>query len=168
LISVLLPALNRARQSANVIDCQARLRQMGQALQIYTTSNRGLLPWGLVDRSDLATWTNPGTRASQTPSNKEMHWWWFFTLSELMNRNLLDANSSSPTFGLVTNLSPIFRDKDTIQGMDARYVNHYTSNRRVLDEVGASPGGDPQFGIAQKDMTQRKVTSVKQSSNIFV
>src|SRR5580658_10273343 len=45
LISVLLPALNKARQQANLIDCQSRLRQMGQALNIYAAENNGLIPF---------------------------------------------------------------------------------------------------------------------------
>src|SRR5262245_41728216 len=48
LIGMLLPSLNKARQSANLVDCQARLRQMGAAVQMYVTTNKGLLPWGVV------------------------------------------------------------------------------------------------------------------------
>src|SRR5580658_4573912 len=44
LISMLLPALNKARQQANLIVCQSDLRQVGQALVIYTTENRGYTP----------------------------------------------------------------------------------------------------------------------------
>jgi prepilin-type N-terminal cleavage/methylation domain-containing protein len=163
LISVLLPALNRARQSANVIDCQARLRQMGQALQIYSTTYKGLLPWGVIDHT--GTWTD-----NVLPNNgaAEQLWWWPFTLSEVMNRNLLDTQSGSPTFGLVTNLSPVFKDKDTILGFDFRWVSHYTCNRRLMYEVSNSTGGDPRFSVAARDFTQRKITSVKNSTSIFV
>src|SRR5208282_5771328 len=58
LISVLLPALNKARQQANYIDCQSGLRQIGQALNIYVTENNGLLPMGDV-RNDKAGGTTP-------------------------------------------------------------------------------------------------------------
>ena len=44
LISILLPALSRAKGQANLVDCQARLRQIGQGLQLYATQNGGLLP----------------------------------------------------------------------------------------------------------------------------
>src|SRR5262245_65002328 len=69
LISVLLPSLNKARQAANLVDCQARLRQMGAALQMYTVANKQMLPWGYVDRT--AGWTDPGTRVGQTAGNKD-------------------------------------------------------------------------------------------------
>src|SRR5689334_485729 len=132
LISVLLPSLNKARQAANLIDCQARLRQMGNALQIYTVNSKQLLPWGYVDRTSFASWTTPGTRYDQTPSNKEPYWYWYFTLGEILNKNLLDNNSSSSTYGLATNLSPIFRDKDTIDVSDNYFVCHYTCNPRLF------------------------------------
>jgi len=44
LISLLLPALGRARQSAQSIACQSNLRQIGLGLTMYTSANRGYLP----------------------------------------------------------------------------------------------------------------------------
>ena len=44
LISILLPALNGARQAALKIKCAANLNNLGKACLIYASSNRGLLP----------------------------------------------------------------------------------------------------------------------------
>src|SRR5689334_7825608 len=44
LISVLLPALARARDQANRISCQSNLRQIGQALMIYINNAKGYIP----------------------------------------------------------------------------------------------------------------------------
>jgi prepilin-type N-terminal cleavage/methylation domain-containing protein/prepilin-type processing-associated H-X9-DG protein len=44
LISILLPALNRARAAANSTKCQANLRTIGQAMQIYVNQHKGYLP----------------------------------------------------------------------------------------------------------------------------
>jgi prepilin-type N-terminal cleavage/methylation domain-containing protein len=44
LISMLLPALNRARESAKRIACAAQLRQMGIAALGYAANNKGALP----------------------------------------------------------------------------------------------------------------------------
>ena len=44
LISILLPALGRARESANVIVCMSNLRQFGVGIQMYSGQNRGALP----------------------------------------------------------------------------------------------------------------------------
>src|SRR5436309_4908711 len=45
LISILLPSLAKARESANKIKCGSNLRNLGQAILMYTNSNRGFLPF---------------------------------------------------------------------------------------------------------------------------
>jgi prepilin-type N-terminal cleavage/methylation domain-containing protein/prepilin-type processing-associated H-X9-DG protein len=44
LISLLLPALGKARDAANTIACLANLRSAGQAMQIYVAEYNGFLP----------------------------------------------------------------------------------------------------------------------------
>lgn len=44
LISVLLPALSRAREAGQAVKCMSNLRSIGQAVQIYTSESRGFLP----------------------------------------------------------------------------------------------------------------------------
>ena len=44
LISILLPALNRARAAANTAKCLANLRTIGQGMMIYSIGNKGYLP----------------------------------------------------------------------------------------------------------------------------
>src|SRR5947209_2138257 len=45
LISILLPSLSRARESANQIKCANNLRQIGMAIITYANDNKGrLLP----------------------------------------------------------------------------------------------------------------------------
>src|SRR3954465_12882655 len=46
LIGILLPALSRARQQANLVKCQANMRSIGQAIAIYIAQNKGTLPPG--------------------------------------------------------------------------------------------------------------------------
>ena len=50
LISMLLPALNRARQAANSIKCSANLKQIGTAVQLYANANQDYAPWGMRPR----------------------------------------------------------------------------------------------------------------------
>jgi len=49
LISMLLPALGRARESANAVSCASNLRQMGIAMGMYISANKG---WAPSARSD--------------------------------------------------------------------------------------------------------------------
>jgi len=46
LISMLLPALQKARESANAISCGSNMRQAGYALKMYQNDNKGYLPRG--------------------------------------------------------------------------------------------------------------------------
>jgi prepilin-type N-terminal cleavage/methylation domain-containing protein/prepilin-type processing-associated H-X9-DG protein len=44
LISILLPSLNRARETANRVKCASNLRQIGQAILLYSNENKGNYP----------------------------------------------------------------------------------------------------------------------------
>src|SRR5690349_3380781 len=44
LISILLPSLNRARETANRVKCASNLRSIGQSLLMYSNENRGKMP----------------------------------------------------------------------------------------------------------------------------
>jgi prepilin-type N-terminal cleavage/methylation domain-containing protein/prepilin-type processing-associated H-X9-DG protein len=44
LISILLPSLNRARETANRVKCASNLRQIGQAILLYSNDDKGPYP----------------------------------------------------------------------------------------------------------------------------
>src|SRR2546421_12610822 len=44
LIAILLPALNRARESANNLKCMATLRSMAQAAHLHAAEHQGYMP----------------------------------------------------------------------------------------------------------------------------
>src|SRR5215469_10814732 len=52
LISILLPALTRARQQASLVQCESNLRQMGLAIVMYAGDNQGSLPYGFWGGTD--------------------------------------------------------------------------------------------------------------------
>jgi prepilin-type processing-associated H-X9-DG protein/prepilin-type N-terminal cleavage/methylation domain-containing protein len=51
LVGILLPVVQRARQSANSVKCMANLRSQVQGLLLYATVNKGSLPWGFAWRT---------------------------------------------------------------------------------------------------------------------
>lgn len=55
LISILLPALSRARESAASVQCQSNLRQIGMAVSSYINDNKGYFP-PLVT---FGSWSDP-------------------------------------------------------------------------------------------------------------
>jgi prepilin-type N-terminal cleavage/methylation domain-containing protein/prepilin-type processing-associated H-X9-DG protein len=114
LISILLPALNRARAQANLVDCQSRLRQIGLALHMYSSLNNGWAPHGQ---------TNAGFT-------------WVDTISVQLGTKL-PAGSVR-----VTTAHPVFTDKDTVAEYVPAWVsgdgyrNHYTGNLRMFPPEG--------------------------------
>lgn len=51
LVSILLPALNKARTAASAVRCGSNMKQIGHALMLYANENKGFLPplarnWG--------------------------------------------------------------------------------------------------------------------------
>src|SRR5829696_8390401 len=44
LISIMLPSLCRSRETANRVKCASNLRQIGQAILLYSNDNRGAYP----------------------------------------------------------------------------------------------------------------------------
>ena len=53
LISILLPALNKAKRSANTVKCAANLRGIGQGFEVYTTMNKGYIIPSYTMQNDI-------------------------------------------------------------------------------------------------------------------
>src|SRR5438046_69540 len=62
LISILLPSLNRARETANRVKCASNLRQLGQAILLYANENKGAYPrtFTSVQATVVPTWGTQG------------------------------------------------------------------------------------------------------------
>lgn len=66
LISILLPSLNRARETARAIKCASNLRTIGQGLAMYVAENKQYFPPAYVYIGNLDN--------SGTPSKGYRHW----------------------------------------------------------------------------------------------
>jgi prepilin-type N-terminal cleavage/methylation domain-containing protein/prepilin-type processing-associated H-X9-DG protein len=53
LIGILLPVLGRARSSASAVACQANLKELGIALNLYAIANKGSLPPGFYTATPI-------------------------------------------------------------------------------------------------------------------
>jgi prepilin-type processing-associated H-X9-DG protein len=63
LISILLPALGRARESAKTVQCASNMRQIGLAMRMYSNDNKGVVPPG----NDFAAGAEYGTTSASPP-----------------------------------------------------------------------------------------------------
>jgi prepilin-type N-terminal cleavage/methylation domain-containing protein/prepilin-type processing-associated H-X9-DG protein len=75
LISILLPALKKARDSANTTKCASNLRQIALAIISYANDNKGRLPPSVVNPGDLIYpkgwfWSNELVGQNYIPSVK--------------------------------------------------------------------------------------------------
>ena len=124
LISILLPALNRARQSAYQVDCQARMRQMGHAIQMYVANNKGYLPPTFFAKADHATF---GPKDIEPTSVT----WYSDHITSTLSEMLGTKDST------LQNLNPIFQDHDVPQynnAWNAKYFNHYNFNLAMFPD----------------------------------
>ncbi len=77
LIGILLPALSKARESANTVKCGANLHQIGQGMAIYIAMNKATFPPGLYYVGLQITDVTKGASGGQlpiTPVNGYVNW----------------------------------------------------------------------------------------------
>jgi prepilin-type N-terminal cleavage/methylation domain-containing protein len=58
-IAILLPTLNGARKRANAVRCMSNLRQLGQALVMYSQANRGYVIPSYTMTGTSTVYANP-------------------------------------------------------------------------------------------------------------
>jgi prepilin-type processing-associated H-X9-DG protein len=112
LISILLPALSRARASANLVKCASNLRQIGQAIQFYANEQNGYVPSPYY--SMPATTAPDGTTV---PANSNVPWLHYALLGQVpyniggnrgilpIGTNYLAASSGNPELFRETGLA---------------------------------------------------------------
>ncbi len=58
LVSILMPALNKAKEQATSVVCLANIRSLSQAYYMYAMDNDGTIVGGYVQKYDRITWGN--------------------------------------------------------------------------------------------------------------
>jgi prepilin-type N-terminal cleavage/methylation domain-containing protein/prepilin-type processing-associated H-X9-DG protein len=74
LISILLPALNRAREEANMIKCASNLRAIGQGISNYEANFGGVLPASNFYVGLSISGGPYGVQTPATPTSGYVHW----------------------------------------------------------------------------------------------
>jgi len=103
LIGVLLPALARARQQANMVWCQSNMRQLGTAIFMYAQAHKDRLPLG---------YWNGETGGP----NSATDWGWLI-LPYLKHGSAGTYADQDPTA-----IWSLYKDKDTISGNNANFA----------------------------------------------
>lgn len=95
LISVLLPTLNSARQTANTVKCASNMRQLASAMLNYASENRGKFPpnIGTLKDANNANYTDPNGLTANL-------WYDVDRIGKYLPKGVQpSATSSNPTVG---------------------------------------------------------------------
>jgi prepilin-type N-terminal cleavage/methylation domain-containing protein/prepilin-type processing-associated H-X9-DG protein len=140
LVSILLPALNRARRQAATVQCSSNMRQLAQAMLMYIQDNKGVLP--------------PATIPSGGPLYPS-GWWW---ANELVRQKYVPVDTAnvykqpgSTTAQKVFSKDSPFRcpegrDEDTGSGGAGDWPTDAKNNCFIIANDGASAADG--FGVA--------------------
>jgi prepilin-type N-terminal cleavage/methylation domain-containing protein len=133
LVAILLPALSKARQQANCLACQANLRTIGQAIQIYIADTHGVLPYGYWDGSfNSQTGQDFGYTATTGAD-------WSVLLQGLISQSG-GSTFAADTPALKAKIRAIFMDPDAPQDrMDNAFnftLVQYACHPRLMPKLG--------------------------------
>jgi len=145
LISILLPALNKARAQANWLKCQANLRSIGEAIQIYAYDYKGILPEGQYDGGENIITGQQNFASTQQIANAATDW--TVLLQSVMSTNagtLWGTNGSgSGNFGnnaLASSIRQTFYCPDAPVTnnpyQEATPLTHYACHPRLMPQLG--------------------------------
>jgi len=153
LISVLLPALSKARRSAATVQCSSNMRQIAIAMLGYITDNKGNFP-------PTATPAIPGVYPNG--------WWW---ANELVRGKYVNTPGISVYSrpGLTVNDKKFNRnnpfrcpegvDEDDAGNGTADYPTHSPNNCYTIDNDGSPGAAAEGFGIPSWYMLNSRVVN---------
>lgn len=178
LVGVLLPALSRARQQAQLVQCQSNLRQIGQAIFMYAGDNQGMLPYGIWNG-----FTNGGPKEpyfiSNATANYNVAADWTTLLQHEMNGSIDSAYNSIQNGVNVSGQQTLSRVRQVYMcpsaptGGDsdpADIIYQYACHPRLMPYLGTTDlVGDSILGLPNRskiNMTPYPIGSIKHSSDI--
>lgn len=94
LISILLPSLARARQSATALSCLSNLRQIGTALYMYADENKGFLPVNVDANNTWAVLLAPYLGGTTNPYDPNMPKVYRCPSAQVMNQGAVHYSSN--------------------------------------------------------------------------
>jgi prepilin-type processing-associated H-X9-DG protein/prepilin-type N-terminal cleavage/methylation domain-containing protein len=156
LIGILLPALNKARQSANNLKCMANLRSIGQAINIYAAQSKGVLPYGYWNGS------NPLGGPADTAKTGDWRLLVQAAISKQSGDNYTDAANAGAYTSKVAN--DVFTDVDVPDNIG---VLSYACHPRLMPQLEVK---DPIFFTTGKTiwLSPYKLSRIRRSSEVLL
>ena len=173
LASMLLPALNKAREKARGIQCASNLKQSFQMLQFYADDNHGYIP---KYAEGTYTWSNPSTVTARTyfQNRKVLHCPSGKLPPGCDPTNLNDLGTSSwYTYGIVEGNSGTFMHfatRKTIKtpnqwGSGRQHDPNIPNSRMMLlaDSISSAPGNYQSYLILQAPWETSNTVALRHS-----
>lgn len=160
LVGILLPALGRARESANKLKCMSNLRTLGQGLFMYAVDNHGSLPYGFVANGEALY--PSGTPAYAGESSD----WTTLLLNELAKKPVgYDASqltgTSNPGLRALF-LCPSVGIEPSVQS----FMTHYSCHPRIMPDLGSYDAYRPNPTLGLQPLKPYKLAKIKRPAEI--
>jgi len=123
LISLLLPALNKARAAATNVACLSNLRQVGMAMLGYVGENRGKLPYGSIHPSGESLLYSALIDSHWLPTPVSEKFTWYLPWG------------TEPTTGKVTRVLLCPAEKNNMVSAPTAFALGKWKNRAVQDRI---------------------------------
>src|SRR4051794_23052061 len=94
LISILLPSLSKAREQGRQVKCASNLKQIGNALQVYLNTFKGVVP---QFRNDGRWEDPPGSGQLIDPNHTNAYWGVSFAVTGGLTKEIFFCPSSNAT-----------------------------------------------------------------------
>ena len=155
LISILLPALGKARGQASSLVCLSNQRQIGIAFQLYAGVHKGSLPFFY--------WSPPAPATGATD--------WGFLILPYVKRNNGSTFADSGTGP--DSIWKIYKDRDTVDGVDVPAVGYvadqtqtYSVNRDLFG--GWEHGTFNRPNAAVPNFSQYRFSQIRRSAEMML
>jgi prepilin-type processing-associated H-X9-DG protein len=164
LIGVLLPALSRARESAAQVKCMANMRQIGQALMMYVSQNKGMLPVGYAD-AVVDVKPDPDYRG-------ERHDWTTLLLATISKQGGIGLDTQDKVNEAYARLRGMFLCPSVHipSRTDSSAMTHYSSHPRLMPDLAAIdfvPSVPPGPSKTLKTYKLSRIKRVSEIAGIF-
>lgn len=174
LISILLPALNRARQQARMVACKANLRSIGQALHIYATLYNDSLPYGYWDGTYNPATGGPGDNGG---NGTAAYWWPSAAMLGMSSKVGLSFNDAYNAGDAKMSFARVFLCPDapdsggstvmvnTVQSPQEQTVDYACHPRLMPNGSGQQANKDP---ATNQYLAPYHISRVKRASEILL
>jgi len=159
LLSLLLPALNRAKETGRSAVCRNNMHQIMLAVEYYVLDNEDYLPWpGAVDRNLAPDWVFGGFNAKVPPDPKEWAQVGYATHAE--SGSLFTYITSEPRM--------VYNDRTTNSYPQYRCPSSGLVGRARRVTYGMNARFDPQEELAIKGPGLQKSEIVRPTQKVIM